>query len=488
VFTFSYTATGADPLGWAPVIVSVVDLAGNPTSVTALDILAIDIDAPTGTIEINDGDFHTTSPIVRLNLAGDDGTSGTGVSEMRFSDDGAAWTAWEAFATTRSYVLPAPDGLKTVHVQYRDGVLNESVPTTDSIVLDTMAPDSAVIAPIGTFAAPVFLVEWTALDLGSGVDTVSVYWFKVGSGLPHTLLGTYPYTIASATFDATPHGFGTYAFYSVAVDVLGNVEAAPALPDVTAVFVPNLIGQIFYEPFQYSAGFLTDVTTNWVSPGGALDYRVLNQNSLTFPNLRASRGRVAENRSDPAAQDVSRGIGAFARRIEADMTLYTSMLINVSSIPTNGTDYFFHFHDTAFGTFHRGRVYVTQSGGGYRVGVRYTSFGDVQYATGTFNLNTTYFLVLKVTMSATGARDKMDLFVNPVPGSGEPFLPAVSCVSAGSAHDFDALGIGGVGMRQSTNTINAIVDEMRVGDTWASVTPSASGVTETGVGTWELYE
>ena len=50
---------------------------------------------PTGTIVINNNRSVTNTPNVTLALTWDDGVGGSGVSRMRFSDDGAHWTVWE---------------------------------------------------------------------------------------------------------------------------------------------------------------------------------------------------------------------------------------------------------------------------------------------------------------------------------------------------------------------------------------------------------
>jgi hypothetical protein len=54
---------------------------------------------------------------------------------MRFSDDGAHWTAWEPTAATRAYTLPLPNGYHTVRVQYRDAAGNVSAASNDYIKL-----------------------------------------------------------------------------------------------------------------------------------------------------------------------------------------------------------------------------------------------------------------------------------------------------------------------------------------------------------------
>jgi hypothetical protein len=56
---------------------------------------------------------------------------------MRFSGDGMHWTAWEAMAPTKAYMLPGPNGYNTVRVQYRDAVGNVSDRFNDYILLNS---------------------------------------------------------------------------------------------------------------------------------------------------------------------------------------------------------------------------------------------------------------------------------------------------------------------------------------------------------------
>ena len=90
--------------------------------------------APTGSVVINKGDLSTTTQGVMLALAWADG-AGAGVSRVRFSDDGAHWTAWETPAPDRRYILPLPNGYHTVRAQYLDGAGNSSPVCSDYIKL-----------------------------------------------------------------------------------------------------------------------------------------------------------------------------------------------------------------------------------------------------------------------------------------------------------------------------------------------------------------
>ena len=110
------------------------DVAGN-NSLVYSDYIRLDTVPPTGSIIINGGAATTTNPTVSLGLTWSDGT-GSGVTRMRFSTDGAHWTAWEPQKTPKSYVLPtSTPGYYTVRVQYLDAGNNYSPVYSDYIKL-----------------------------------------------------------------------------------------------------------------------------------------------------------------------------------------------------------------------------------------------------------------------------------------------------------------------------------------------------------------
>jgi len=138
-----------------------------------------DVNSPTGSISINSGATYTTSTSVTLGLSASD-TSGTpqspsGVGSMRFSNDGSTWSAWESYATSKSWTLLTGDGVKTVYVQFRDNAGLISSFYTDTIILDTVAPTGSITInsgnPTYTTTASVTLYL-TYFDATSGVDKV----------------------------------------------------------------------------------------------------------------------------------------------------------------------------------------------------------------------------------------------------------------------------------------------------------------------------
>jgi len=76
-----------------------------------------------------------------LALSATDVTSG--MTEMRLSNDGITYTKWQTYATSKPWNLQDGDGVKTVHVQFKDRL--EWVSTySDTIVLDTVPPTGFV--------------------------------------------------------------------------------------------------------------------------------------------------------------------------------------------------------------------------------------------------------------------------------------------------------------------------------------------------------
>ncbi len=124
----SHTFAGS---GGFTVAENVTGPAGN-SSTSAM--IVTDATAPTGTIEINGGDAFTTNTLVTLTLSAQDPN---GPLSMRFSNTGTNWTDWEAFATSKTWTLTSGDGVKTVFVEFKDGLGNVSAPFSDMIQLDT---------------------------------------------------------------------------------------------------------------------------------------------------------------------------------------------------------------------------------------------------------------------------------------------------------------------------------------------------------------
>jgi hypothetical protein len=170
------------------------DAAGN-VSAAVSDAIGVDGSAPTGTLQISAGAGYATTGSVTLDVAAYD--LWNGVSDMRFSNDDATWTAWTTFANTVDWTLAPGNGTRTVYVQFRDAVGNASASVSDSIVVDTVAPTGVMVIlgdkPATNVSAVSLTLSWA--DADSGVSQVRASddgetwsaWRNVQQSIPWTI-------------------------------------------------------------------------------------------------------------------------------------------------------------------------------------------------------------------------------------------------------------------------------------------------------------
>jgi len=103
---------------------SSMDTVGNEESTQSLTI-KIDTNPPSGSLSINRGASTSYSLNVVLGPSASDG-SGSGVSQMRFSNSNPDWGEWETYAPEKAWRLTDGNGSKTVYVQFQDTAGNIS--------------------------------------------------------------------------------------------------------------------------------------------------------------------------------------------------------------------------------------------------------------------------------------------------------------------------------------------------------------------------
>ena len=100
-----------------------------------------------------------------------------------------------------------------------------------SNTIDADAPVSTVTALPATETSNTFPVSWSGSDVGSGIQSYTIYVSDNGAPGTVWLAGV---TTASATY--TGQNGHSYGFFSVATDAVGNVQASKAVAD-TSTFV-----------------------------------------------------------------------------------------------------------------------------------------------------------------------------------------------------------------------------------------------------------
>jgi subtilisin-like proprotein convertase family protein len=116
----------------------------------SLEFTWADTAGPSGSVTVNGGAATTSSASVTLNLSATDPAPASGLTGMRFSNDGVTFSAYQPYAATAAWTLTAGDGVKTVYAQFKDADGNQSAVVTDAITLalpDTTSPTVTKTTP-----------------------------------------------------------------------------------------------------------------------------------------------------------------------------------------------------------------------------------------------------------------------------------------------------------------------------------------------------
>jgi hypothetical protein len=261
---------------------------------------------------------------------------------------------------------------------------------------------------------------------------------------------------------------------------------------------PNTIHSLlpFYEPFadesaeggtSYAvddglAGQTNRFGEGWGlvgsnNSGGAQP--VIAAGNLSYTGLPASTGNSVA---------VVPSVGMTARlAVSATATtdMYYSLLLkitDVSAVPTSpGNNFIAAFSDALgeqAGTLSRSaaKLLTIQSDDGYRVGIGKghgtAAVADYQYDPTVRNLNDVLFIVAQY--QRVGGVTNVNLWVNPDSstfGAGSPPTPTAAITFGAANNDLNANGVRSIVLScQNSTAPSAIIDDVRVGKNWSSVT------------------
>lgn len=224
-------------------------------------------------------------------------------------------------------------------------------------------------------------------------------------------------------------------------------------------------GQILSEDFNYADGAL--LTANgWTatSAAGNQAIDVGTSNGLTYAGYSGTTGFtgvVVGNaaRLDNTGEDLTK---TFAADVTTG-TLYYSFLLNVSDATAG------YFTNVGKSTTFAARVFVKPSAtlGKFNIGLSNSNTASYAATPTDFDLNTTYLVIVKYDVTATGAASIW------VKSTG---VPATELAAGTPEHTTSGGGtavIAGVYLRQYSATQNLTVDGIRVYSTWFGATPCA---------------
>jgi len=234
---------------------------------------------------------------------------------------------------------------------------------------------------------------------------------------------------------------------------------------------------LFYDGFDYTAGEeLGESVSNPPWENDKTQFKIV-AGSLTFPGLRAAAGnRVGISATEPNLDSVRTHIGAWPEQTNG--CLYVSFLLRVES--TDGIDQ--SGHGTSLVTIN-GSAKNSVLFGVNLLNESTTRFGVVKYPSSamavsavafvnsgiganlSINRASTYLVVAKYTWKDGPTNDEVTLWVNPgTLGREEDAGPRLS-IRGG------ADGLNGAARVLLSRGPNISLDELRIGQTWADVTP-----------------
>jgi len=240
----------------------------------------------------------------------------------------------------------------------------------------------------------------------------------------------------------------------------------------------------YTETFNYSVGNLVG-NDGWAVTGlNTLSPVQVTSGSLSYTGLPTSIGNKvallnAANYEDPGFDIVPVGNQTDPSNV------FVSFILNVINAGNTTGDYFQHVSSAGTGVtdFHS-RVFVRQGTGGasfFNIGIRHQTSDTIYWDSAELPVNTNVFIVVSYDFVPVTGNDTSRLWINTALGQSSPPAPNLTATAIGT----DLAAVGRINLRQgSGNTsLSLEVDEMRIGTSWADVTP---GSAPAGVYYWEF--
>jgi len=227
---------------------------------------------------------------------------------------------------------------------------------------------------------------------------------------------------------------------------------------------------LFSEAFNYTSanlgGNINPSTGNaWSSGSSAM---TIQSGNLTYPSLPDQGG----NELQVAWGGGSAGSIETQYANQTSGNIYYSFLLDVTTAPT-AQSYLTSLNpgtSSPNGSSDAIALYfgTVTGGGSFKFGVR-GGGASTAFTSGTYNLNTTYLVVLGYNNIAGAASGNLNLWINPVLGNNSSPAADVTLTPTTVATAIDDVGF----KVQSSPQGNFLVDNLLIGTQWADVTPSA---------------
>jgi len=276
-------------------------------TLASLDTSSVIIDSTAATISINAGATYTGNTIVNLTL------SAAGVTEMYITETSgcSAAGAWVAYNTTPTASVTA-NGNRSIYVKFRNATGGESRCYSDSIIHDSLVPDTIVGISASTDGSDIASATTSfAAPSDNGLSGISHYEMAVSTttnaaniiaSAPWTDIGTDTTYQFNQTNSAITLTTGTYYTLVRAVDNAGNVSLTSESAGWTITLSPEKLLSLS----------LVNRSTDSIRIGWA--YPVDNGTAITDYQIQ-----YKENSGDPW-QTINDGVSTSRRYTHSSLT------------------------------------------------------------------------------------------------------------------------------------------------------------------------
>ncbi|MBK7859063.1 MAG: hypothetical protein IPJ65_10680 [Archangiaceae bacterium] len=210
----------------------VIDGAGNPSAVVT-DTITLDQTPPTlSNVQVNANAAFTNALDVSVTSTASDTN---GVTQLQLSNDGVTFQPAVAYASPKTYTLPAGDGAKSVYLRVLDAAGNPSAAQSDAITLDLTPPTVSISVNAGAryTQTGTVSVALTPSEAGSGAAKVCLKNTANPAAAPAAPPAADPCFLTFATpVMYTLSAQNDRRVYAWLLDGAGNVTVSPATYDI----------------------------------------------------------------------------------------------------------------------------------------------------------------------------------------------------------------------------------------------------------------
>lgn len=222
----------------------------------------------------------------------------------------------------------------------------------------------------------------------------------------------------------------------------------------------------YYESFNYTDASNLNGQGGWAGTAATPDDALISAGSLSYSGLLSSIGNsvtIGSNGFDPQQTVTNQTAGI----------IYSSFIFKVTDLTTL-TDaaggYFYGFASTS--TTFASTIWLKTNGAGFQIGInKATTIADTQYLPTVYSINTEYLVVIAYDLGTTKTSS---IWISPS-SSDLGIAIAPTATLSTTTGTTDRTNIDRVFLRQDSTaeTPTIIIDELRIGLTWADVTPAA---------------